>query len=351
MRNGLVIHMPAITPAGSASRRECQIMAAHLPAECRELLELQHGVITRAQALRSGLPADSLESRLRYGRWRPLYRGVYLTFTGEPPRLAQLWGAVLRCGPGSALSHHTAAELDNLADAPSPAIHVTVHEARRISVPGDREPPHAPQVVVHRSSRIERAIHPARIPPRTRIEETVVDLTQLSASLEDASGWLTRACSRRLTTEDLLLTAMSARAKLRWRPDLTAVLTDIHEGIHSRLEWRYVRHVEQAHGLPRAIRQARNRSGQRTRYLDNEYRQYRLVVELDGKAAHLPEARWRDIHRDNASAAAGLLTLRYGWVDVTVNRCLVAAEVARVLQTRGWPGPLRPCGPDCAAPS
>jgi hypothetical protein len=325
-------------------------MASSRNEPCAELLSQQHGVIARWQALQCGLPSDAIAGHLRYGRWHQLYRGVYLAFTGEPNRLALLWGAVLRAGRGAALSHHSAAELDKITDEVNSTIHVSVETARCISIRAGEQHAHAPPVTVHRSARLVRARHPARVPPRTRVEETVLDLTQASGDLEEAVAWVTHACSRRLTTGGLLLAAMAERTKLRWRAELTDALSEASTGVHSRLEWRYVRHVERPHGLPRATRQSTSRARRRTRYFDNEYEQYGVAVELDGKAAHPSEARWRDIHRDNASAAAGLVTLRYSWADVTLRRCHVAAEVAAVLQIRGWPGRLRPCGPACAAP-
>jgi hypothetical protein len=53
------------------------------------------------------------------------------------------------------------------------------------------------------------------------------------------------------------------------------------------------------------------------------------------------------VYRDNAAAALGLVTLRYSWADVTLRPCWVAEQVGQVLASRGWPGPLRRCGPAC----
>jgi very-short-patch-repair endonuclease len=83
------------------------------------------------------------------------------------------------------------------------------------------------------------------------------------------------------------------------------------------------------------------------RYQDVRYERYRLIVELDGRAAHPEQQRWRDIRRDNASAAEGCVTLRYSWFDVTQRTCAVAAEVGGVLRSRGWAGRPRRCGPGC----
>jgi hypothetical protein len=139
---------------------------------------------------------------------------------------------------------------------------------------------------------------------------------------------------------------MAARARLRRREGLLAALSDVGDGAHSLLELRYVK-IERAHGLPRATRQAQASLRGRTVYRDNLYDEYLVVVELDGRAAHPDGTRWRDMRRDNAGAAEGLLTLRYGYADATERPCEVAAEVARVLQAHGWPGQPRRCRPGC----
>ncbi len=87
--------------------------------------------------------------------------------------------------------------------------------------------------------------------------------------------------------------------------------------------------------------------GSRSEYRDALYQEYQVAVETDGRIAHPAEARWADTHRDNAAAADGIITLRYGWSDVTTRPCFVAAEVGAVLAQRGWPGPVRSCGADC----
>jgi hypothetical protein len=84
-------------------------------------------------------------------------------------------------------------------------------------------------------------------------------------------------------------------------------------------------------------------------YEDVRYRSYGTCVELDGVAAHPGASRWLDARRDNANAADGIITLRYGWADVAYRPCDVAAEVARVLRRRGWTETLRRCGPNCTA--
>lgn len=314
----------------AASDPDCVI-----PHELRALAATQSGVVSRKQVLGTGLTKAALEWQLGRDRWQSLHPGVYALFTGQPGREARLWAAVLWAGPDAMLSHSSAAELSGLIDKPGGLLHVTVPATRRVRP--------APGLVIHTSLHARRARHPSLLPPRTRIEETVLDLVELAATFDDACGWVTRACGRRLTTQERLREAMALRGRMRWREALSPLLADPAGGLHSVLELRYYRDVERAHGLPRALRQARVVSGQRTRYRDVLYAKYRVVVELDGRVAHRNEDRWRDIRRDNAAAAEGCITLRYSWPDVTRYPCRTAAEVAQVLTSRGWPGPRRPC--------
>lgn len=202
-------------------------------------------------------------------------------------------------------------------------------------------------VVLHYSRRAEAACHPVLAPPRTRVEETVLDLAQTAATLEDALGWVFGACGRRLTTAGHLSAAMRLRHRVRWRAELARALADAESGVHSLLEHCYLNGAERAHGLPAGTRQALTRRGRRSEYADVAYEAYRTLIELDGRAAHPEHARWRDIRRDNANAADGRVTLRYSWVEVTQNSCRVAQEVADVLRRQGWDGALRRCGSSC----
>jgi very-short-patch-repair endonuclease len=314
-------------------------MTADLPEDCRQLIDLQRGVLARWQAPAVELEWATIRSQLRNGRWRSLQWGVYATFTGEASREAELWAAVLRAGPLAILSHQTAAELDGLTSTRSEAVHVTVPGSARVDpIPGVR---------LHRSERLAEARHPSRRPPRTRIEETVLDLTQTAKTVDGAFGWLCQGCGSRLTTPDLLLIALHKRRKVRWRGILLSALGDIGDGARSVLEIRYVRDVERPHGLPRARRQAKMTRSSGRIYLDNLVERYRTCIELDGKAAHPVAERWRDIARDNASAADGITTLRYGWADVAQHPCQTAAQIADVLRFRGWPGQPTPCGQSC----
>ena len=315
-------------------------MKSELPPTLRDLARYQYGVVSRSQALRAGLSEDMIKFRVRSDRWQTLHPGVYATFTGCPGHTAQLWAAVLAAGPGAVLSHETAAELLKLSNKAATSIHVTVPRQRHIAeISG---------VTLHRSRRALEAVLGQSNPPRTRVEETVLDLVQAAANFDDVCGWITRAFARQLTDEERLRAAIRQRAKLRWRADLHELIAAAASGDHSVLEYRYDRDVERAHGLPEPVRQAPftspdGRKGRR----DRLYQDYGVVVELDGRLGHGPEDQWRDKDRDNAAAADRQQTLRYGWDHVRWHPCATALQVATVLKVHGWDGWPRPCSPGC----
>jgi Transcriptional regulator, AbiEi antitoxin len=88
-----------------------------LPDALRQLAISQDGLLSRPQVLAAGLTRDAIAARLGSGRWQRMYPGVYAVFTGDPPRRAELWAAVLRAGPGAMLSYQSAAEVEGMDQA------------------------------------------------------------------------------------------------------------------------------------------------------------------------------------------------------------------------------------------
>ena len=188
------------------------------------------------------------------------------------------------------------------------------------------------------------------LPPCTRVEDTVLDLIQIAPTFDDAYAWICRAVGRRRTTADRIRQAMDARKKMRWRRELLVALGDVGEGALSLLEYRYVHRVERPHGLPAARRQARIRQRTGNEYLDNLYQEYGVCSELDGTAAHPADEQWRDKRRDNANAVHGIVTLRFGLLDLGDRSCQTAADVAAVLRCAAGRG-MRTPAPAQPAPS
>ncbi|HEY6797509.1 MAG TPA: type IV toxin-antitoxin system AbiEi family antitoxin [Kineosporiaceae bacterium] len=279
---------------------------------------------------------------VRTGRWQVLVPGVYAVFTGPVPMASRLWACLLHAGPGAAAGGDTALWLAGVRDRSPDVLEVCVPHGRRVRpVPG---------CVVVRRRQLSRLVHPALRPPRVRVEEAVLDVTDRCGAPAVIVDVLLTAVQRRLTTPERLCEALARRPRHRGRGLLLEVLAEAAEGVRSALEHRYLRQVERAHGLPRALRNAaRPGPSGGTEYPDLRYDPWRVTVELDGAVAHPAEHAFRDRARDNRGVVAGRATLRYGWREVAHDPCGVAAEVAAVLTSRGWTGRARACGRGCGA--
>jgi len=190
------------------------------------------------------MSSNAIASKVKRGRWRQVYPGVYATFSGPVGRDAQLWAAVLYAGKGAQLSHETAAEMNGLSDRQSRLIHVTIPAGRRVKQP--------PGVKIHLSAYLDvKARFPRGVVPHTLVEETVIDLVETAGSFDEACGWVTAAFGRRLTWEGPLPTSLGTRKKLRWRGQLDEMIIAAAGGAHSLLEF-----------LMRPRRRARARTAQ-----------------------------------------------------------------------------------------
>lgn len=314
-------------------------------AALADLAEAQCGAVARRQLRELGLGRRVVRAHLRARRWQRPYPGTYVLFTGPLPPLTRLWAAVLYAGTQAVASHESAAWLDGLRSDLPATVDVCVPHGRRHR--GSR-----PGVRVRQSRHVASRRHPSRTPPRTRIEDTVLDLTDQSTDPDNVIDVVLRACQRRLTTAARIAQAARQRKRLRWRGLVKELVGEVIDGVQSALERKYLRDVERAHGLPRGQRNHGDGSRGRRRYRDVRYRRWRVVVELDGRAAHPEEWRERDDLRDNElTETEDARTLRYGWWSVAVRPCETAAQVGRLLSARGWRGSLRRCGPGCTAVS
>jgi very-short-patch-repair endonuclease len=305
------------------------------------LLSVQAGIADRGQALSVGFTRRQIAHRLRSGNWQRVYPGVYAVFTGPLPRQAQLWAAVRHAGDGAMLSHETAAEVHGFIDKPmGPSIHVTV--------PLSRRPARTRGITIHRSAESRPHLPGPFTLPRTKAEDTVLDLVAAASTFEQGYAWIVRSVSRKVVTVSGLRASLTTRSRVRWRSWLNDALQDAVDGAYSTLERRYLLDVERAHGLPKARRQSRHTrprpQAHKTQYRDSWYAEYRVIVEIDGPDFHRNEQVQRDNARDNANLAAdGVSTFRFGPVDVTEHACQTAAMVAAALRRNGWRDSPRPC--------
>jgi len=283
------------------------------------LAEQQAGVIALKQ--REDVDFQAGAGRRWRRDWTRMLSGIYCLH--EPTWTSWCWAALLHAGPNSVVGGSSAAHLLGAVKEPPEQILVWHGNSGALKPIGCDDT----GVTFRRGGRLGRGE-----PPRTAIDVALLDLADEDTE-DDTVAVVTRAFSQRLTTPARLTAAMTTRKRMKRRRLLTELCGEASKGVESVLEWRFLKIVVRAHGLPDPTLQKKLVRGTRS---DAVWEEQGVVVELDGRLGH--ELAFRDMARDNRLAMSGLQTLRYGWHDVTQKPCEVAWQLSGVLQSRGWTG-------------
>ncbi|WP_147915515.1 type IV toxin-antitoxin system AbiEi family antitoxin domain-containing protein [Ruania zhangjianzhongii] len=302
------------------------------------LAAAQFGIVSRAQAL-AERSAEAVRWKLARGSWQRVHPGVYAVHDQPLGWFARASAALLYYGDDAALSLESAAFILGLASRQPQLVHV--------DVPANAGRQRRPATRVRRRHRLLTVSRRGLLV--TAPAFTVIDLGDTpTASREDAIATAARAVQRHRTTAEELMAELEQRRSHRHRRALELSLGIVAEGAESVLEVDFVIRVVQAHGLPEMRMAVADRAAGRTIRRDFVDAAHRLVVEVDGRAAH-EGSRGADIRRDRATAARDVVTLRAEWVDVYYAACQLAAEIFATARGRGYRGELWPCGPGCEA--
>jgi very-short-patch-repair endonuclease len=279
----------------------------------------QHGVVTREQLRGLGISARQVDGALARGELRPLHRGVYLVGPLTPPHAREI-AAVLACGAHAAISHRSASYLYGLLPYPAQLgpIDVTIKGRHTGRHPGIR---------LHRTATLspheirERRGIPVTAPPRT-----VIDLAGCCTPLEPEEA-VAEAFALRLTNRTQLLRAISDRPGRRGIARLRRLLDGGPKRTRSVPE-RHLLSLLRAAKLPEPETNFRVAGWE----VDLDGPGHRLVVEVDGYAAHSsPRAFERDRHKDAELTALGLTVRRFSARQVRNRPGAVVAWVSQAL--------------------
>jgi very-short-patch-repair endonuclease len=283
----------------------------------RELAELQHGVVTRAQVRDLGVSDSSVSRRLAGGLWDRVLPGVFRITgaVGDPRQLPM--AATLWAGDGSVVSHATAARLWEIDGVRERKIELWVPSKRNLR---------NPSVHVHRGTRIDRADRSTSGPlPITTPIRTLIDI---SARMEEAAllAAMENLIRRHLATPERLAVRLEAlRSSGRPGAGRLADLLASRAGpaLESVLEakvWQLIGRT----GLPLPQRQHWvSLPGGRAR-LDFAWPEQRVALECDGWEHH----GRRSAFAPDRARLAELASARWHVLPVTWHA--VTAEPARV---------------------
>jgi hypothetical protein len=282
------------------------------------LIRGQHGVISRAQLLALGWSREAILHRLRAGRLRVVWPGVYAVGRPDVSRYARWMAATLLCGDGATLSHRSAGMLWEILPYLPIDIHLSLTKGH----------PRQAGIDAHRRRSFQGTRH--RNIPVTTPAQTLVDIAP-SIPRDDLEHAINEADKRRLVDPERLRTAIDdlprapgigiLRATLDHR---TFTLTD------SQLE-RLFLPIAYAVGLPKPLTR-RKVHGYR---VDFWWPDLYLIVETDGLTYHrTPAQQAQNALRDQVHIAAGYTVLRFTRAQVKYEpvyvESILRAVVARL---------------------
>lgn len=285
----------------------------------RALAERQHGVVAHRQLKEMGIGRGAIEHRLACGRLHRIHRCVYAVghriLTPDGWRMA----AVLAAGPGAVLSHHSAAELWALRGMARRRHTVTV--ARHVRVP---------TIEAHHAKLPDDEVTIVRGIPVTTVPRTILDLAA-TRSEQEVARLINEADVKRLWDALSLWDLLARYPRRHGTRTVRRALADGPSGVPKNVfEDAFLAFVDR-HALPRPEVNVWLEVGRHMYEVDCLWRRQRLIVELDGRAAHdtarafesdrlkdrrLRVARWepirvtwRQLHREERELAADLQTL------------------------------------------
>jgi hypothetical protein len=280
----------------------------------------QAGAFTARQAVSAGRTPRQVQRRSTAGRWVTV-AGRGLAETGRPLTAHSLaWSAQLTW-PDATASHLTAAQIHGFAVRPDPLAHVIAlqRHAGMAGIRNHRQPLAADDV---------RILGGLAITSRRRTAVDCLSWLGLDDAL-DLWAWLS---SRQLITRSCLAGAIADRAGWRGTPQLLTLLRLVRRGAASRGELELHRLLDAA-GIRGWVAGARvsDRAGV-IAVVDVLFPRQRVVVEVDGWRSHgSREAFELDRSRQNRLAAAGYVTLRVTWAQLTRQPHIVVRDLREVL--------------------
>jgi len=275
------------------------------PERLRRVLQVQHQVITRRQALLCGMPHSTLDRQIAQGGpWQRLLPGVYLAVTGTATRDQREIAALLYAGPRSLITGSAAVRRHRLS-SPGP-------DVVDVLIPANSRKQSVGFVRVHRTRRIpERRYVSGKIrftkPPRA-----VADAARSMTRFDDVrhvvcAAVQQRACTVAELTEELRAGPAAGATLFR------EALAEIGDGVRSVAEGD-LRVLILDSGLPRPVFNAQlfDAEGVFIATVDDWWPEAGVAAEVDSHAYHLSaQDQDRTTERHDRLIAHGILLLHF----------------------------------------
>jgi hypothetical protein len=279
---------------------------SHFDAErVRQVLRVQHQVITRRQALLCGMPHSTLDRYIAVGGpWQRLLPGVYLAVTGTVTRDQREMAALLYAGPRSLITGSAAVRRHRLS-SPGP-------DLVDVLIPWGRQRQSTGFVRTHRTRRMpERGYVTGKI-WFAKAPRAVADAARSLTRFDDVrhivcAAVQQRACTVAELTEELEAGPIVGATLFR------EALTEIGDGVRSVAEGD-LRVLILDSDVPRPMFNARlfDANGVFIAMVDGWWPEAGVASEVDSRAYHLSaEDQDRTTERHDRLIAHGIFPLHF----------------------------------------
>jgi very-short-patch-repair endonuclease len=289
----------------------------------------QEGLVTTAQLRAAGLRDDVISRWVDAGRLHPVQRTVFAFGHRAMGPRARLRAVVLACGPGTVISHRSAAWLLGLRKNNPVVVDVMCPGQAGRKVDGIRV-----HIVRYPAPSEVRAAYGI---PCTTVARTLVDLAG-SNGIEKLREAFEMAATRRVLDIAAVDAVLANGPRRRGAPALRLVLdewrpvaeTAKYSTIRSLFEAKLLPLVAAAN-LPIPNVNARVRTAERILEVDLLWPDQRLVLEADSRKHHAIEVAFEEDHkRTRELTAANYEVLRVTWREAEIE----PDEVFAVLRAR-----------------
>jgi very-short-patch-repair endonuclease len=288
----------------------------------------QGGVVSRIQAYELGVTRAQIRAYVRARRWRRVGSQSIAPRTGALTTAGQFWAATFEAGPR--------AQLDGVSSLIASGLTGFHSDRIRVSVPRGARVRRAKGLDIRQTRRWDAAdLVPAGV-PRTSPPVAGIRAALWARSDRQAALVLTMTVQQGLATAEAL-----GREALRIRRDrrrrlLHEVILDLAGGVRSLGELDFARECRRR-GLPEPSRQVVRKGPNGRYYLDVAWKEWGVVIEIDGIqhswAMHVVD----DALRQNDVTLQDAVVLRLPLLGFRVAKDAFFSQVEEALMSRGCP--------------
>jgi very-short-patch-repair endonuclease len=294
-----------------------------MPSTVADVARRENGLITRSQALDSGVNTTQIDMQLRAHRWTRVLPEVYSTggrATEPIPFIRAVW---LSAGPGAVIEGEAALIWQGRLDRKLSQVSVSC--GRNL-----RPPRGAGSIRVRRHVIDDYWVVQWNRVVTVRSEFAIAQLLE-----SEGPEVLDEAVRRRWVTVDMVVDAHRRLSPGRGSVDRSKILSAAGGGAISEAE-RLLHHHLRAAGIRGWRANVSVRLGSISRTGDLVFEDIRLLVEVDGFAFHTDHRRFEDDRiRQNEFVVAGWTVLRFTWWALTQDAERVVQDIRAAIVRLG----------------